>query len=857
MTRNTPKFALAALSMLLACVSAQAQYPALTTEISPEHPLFLFAVTPAPSPDGAAYAAEVAEAWETLPADLKPFSVLQVSAPAQPVAERMAFYNALLPAVQAAGIPVAVGIDGDSVAQHLRPDDLEALLQAYAVIRGAYSRAPRFDRYPAPGDWPGLDPAHAWLIDLIERSARYGRFLHLPLGDIHWPRMMSDPNARPVYDKFVACRDYVLPGVWTRGAHVLPQQSALMGLWLEGAVAHWSMAADARWYHDAFYLEPGKQGAMAPAPEPPAALYRLMILNGVIGGATVYAFENPAHLWVTDEPLPWENVIAPTLREVLERDAIARADFVLKNARVACQLAVAGNPQAFHANLSDIDPVLDKGLLFRAAFGGESPGLLPELSPNLSGRFWVPLLSPQASDEAKGKFASVIAAGTLTSPEIWDGALAPHPSPGGTGPAYVARVGRVTVVYHTRENEPGPQAFTVQGAPAPVRTITATREADAIVLAWPFRESDVSYSVYRRTLPSETWEPIAPGIAERSHRDVPPDPQGTYAYTVTALTNEAEDFSGEVGLHEYLLFSAVESRIAEEVVLSPAVAQAQSVPKEMKGLPAVAAPPSVVVEPPATEPMPEPTPAPQPDAPAPEVAPATESPAPVEAAPPAEAAPAPAAEAMPEAAAPPAETTPAPAEAAPAAPAPTPPPAPPATDAPAETPPVDPAQTEQAVRDEATAAIQERLAALQKVFSTPDIEGVMAVYAADYADPQGWGHQYVRRAYRWFFQRYRMPRMRYQVRAWNHDAFETEGKITCRVWIQLTGYAVSDPSGQWADVRANLPVDPAQEIEMTWAQRDGFWRIITTSPALPNFHDLLRPSVGPYDGYAPGPDEPK
>jgi len=102
-----------------------------------------------------------------------------------------------------------------------------------------------------------------------------------------------------------------------------------------------------------------------------------------------------------------------------------------------------------------------------------------------------------------------------------------------------------------------------------------------------------------------------------------------------------------------------------------------------------------------------------------------------------------------------------------------------------------------------------------------------------------------------------MPRLRYQVRAWNHDAFETEGKVTCRAWIQLTGYAVSDPSGQWADVRVSLPADPAQEIEMTWAQRDGLWRIIATTPALPNFHDLLRPSAGPYDGYAPGPDEPK
>ncbi len=369
----------------------------MTTEISPEHPLFLFAVTAPASLDGAAYAAELNEAWETLPEAFKPYSVLAVRAPSASVAERVAFYQALLATTQSAAIPVSIALDGDTVAQHLRPDDAEALFEAFTVIRGAHTSAPRFDVYPRPGAWPGLDPGHAVLIDLIERAARYGRFLHLPLDEIHWPRMMADPHARPVYDKLLACKDYVLPGVLTRGQHVLPQQAAVMGLWLEGAAKHWGMAADTRWHHDAHFLSPGHYGVQEAPPAPPTALYRLMILNGAIGGASVYAFPEPSHLWATDEPLAWENAIAPTLLELLERGAIAREDFVLKNARVACQLVAAGNPEAFHVNLSDIDPVLDKGLLFRAAYGGEHPGYIPELSPNISGRFWVPLLSPHAS----------------------------------------------------------------------------------------------------------------------------------------------------------------------------------------------------------------------------------------------------------------------------------------------------------------------------------------------------------------------------------------------------------------------------------------------------------------------------
>jgi hypothetical protein len=754
----------------------------LTTEISPDHPLFLFSVTPPASGDPAAYLPEVTEAWETLSDAYRPYAVLLVSAPPALAGDRVLFYHGILPALQTAGIPVALGIDGDAIDQHLRPDDLESLFQQYTAIRGAETRAPRFDLYPRPNTWPGIDPAHAVLIDWIERAARYGRFLQVSLGGMQWPRLMASPHARTVYDKILACKGYVLPSVWTRGDHVLPQQSALMGLWLEGATQHWGMAADARWYHDAQYLSPGVQGVLDPAAAAPGALYRLMLLSGAMGGACVYSFPNPRDLWVADEPQAWEAAIAPTLSELLARGAIARPDFVLKAARVACQLVPAGDPQTFHTNLGDIDPVLDKGLLFRAAYGGENPGVVPELSLNRSGRYWVPLLSPQAGDPAKAQFAAVPTAGTLTSPEVWDGTLAPHALPAGPGEAYVVQVGRVAFVLHTRENGDAPQPYTVIGAPAPVRAITATREAEAIALAWPFRESDVSYSVLRRTLPSEAWETLASGIAERAYRDTPPDPQATYAYSITALTNEPEDFTGNVAPREYLLFSAVESRVAEEVVMSPVLTQAQSVPHA-----------SAIV---ATAPAPEP---------APEAAPA-------------EAAPAPAPEAAP----------------------------------PAQDPAVLAEQMRAAVRE----LIAARLNEFATHFATPDIEGLMGIYAEDYADPEGWNRAYARRAWRAFFDRYRAPKMRHQVRSWNMDTFDQDGKVTMRVYLRLTGYAISDASGTQADVPAVLPLAPGSEIDIVWVQREGTWRILTTNPATPNLRDLLGYSAGPFDRFTPGADTP-
>jgi len=768
MIRAYPTAAFCAALCFLHVLQAEAQYPPLTTEISPDHPLFIFAVSPAEGMDGAAYATEISEAWETLPTDLHPFSALLISAPPAAAGERVLFYHGAVAAAQQAEIPLVLGIDGASVDQHLRPDDLESLFQQYTVIRGAETRTPRFDVYPRANTWPGTDPGHAVLIEWAERAARYGRFLHVSLGGMQWPRMMTAPMARPVYDKFVACKGYILPSVWTRGEHVIPQQASLMGLWLEGAAQHWGVSADARWFQDAHFLGAGLYGVQDPPPPAPASVYRLMLLNGAMGGSCVYAFPDPRDLWVSDNPVSWEEAIRPTLKELLERGAIARSDFVLKSARVACQLVAAGDPQSFHVNLSDIDPILDRGLLFRAAYGGENLGVIPELSPNRSGRFWVPLLSPYASDGAKGQFAAVVPAGSLTSPEIWDGTLAQHATPAGEGEAFVAQVGRAVFVYNTRENESATQGFTVSAAPAPVRGITANREADAILLAWPFRESDVSYTVLRRALPNTAWEPLVSGTAERSFRDVPPDPQATYAYSVTALTNETEPYTGQVSAQQYLLISAVESRVAEEVVLSPVLTQAQSVPVES-------------------------------------------------------AAPAPAATAAA-----------VPAEAAPAS--------------------QDPAVLAAQMREGIKGLLNERLAQLGRVFATPDIEGVMELYAEDYADPEGWTRPYVRRAFRWFFDHYRAPRMRYQVRTWNFDQYDSLGRVSMRTYIRMTGYAVSDASGTEADVRATLPHSPGSEVDITWVQREGAWRILSTNPALPNLRDLLGYSAGPYDRYVTGPD---
>jgi hypothetical protein len=304
-----------------------------------------------------------------------------------------------------------------------------------------------------------------------------------------------------------------------------------------------------------------------------------MILSGAMTGATVYSFENGDDLWYGPARRYWDESILPSLREVVDKAVIARREFVARRARVGLQLAPSGTPEDFHLNLKDIDGVFDEGNLMKAAYGLARPGQIAELVPDRGDLYWIPLLSPYAAGPALTGFEKVFAAGSIPTEEAWVQALAPFRKAHGSGTALITEVGRGIFVMNTRENIREQQPFTIDGVPVPVRKFSARRDGNTVILSWNFRENDLNYRVYKRVLPEANFTLLARLEQEQlQYVDSEAVPDQEVAYAVTALTDDREPLQGVLDYGEYRTYSVNESRIAEEVVLTPLLASADSAP---------------------------------------------------------------------------------------------------------------------------------------------------------------------------------------------------------------------------------------------------------------------------------------
>lgn len=571
---------------VLFCFSAAgAEYPPLAVEISPEHPLLLFQDLPAQRSDPQRHREHVQGAWAQIPESLQTNSMIKIEAPGEGEAAYR-HLTTVLDTLQEQQIPTVVHLTSEPQRTALaQPADkareqLEALLRAHTMAKGVEITGLDFRFYSSPRMQDGQTPAViAWLSMVIDTAARYGRFVYLPMDELQWARLMSNTACTPLYQQILQCRDYVIPACLTRGDHVVGNQSAVMGLWLEGAASNWGVAADARWYADAGYAGPGKFGAASGPDVAPSSLYRAMILSGAMTGATVFSFENGDDLWYGPARRYWDEAIFLSLREVVDKAVIARREFVAKRARVGLQLAPSTTPEDFHLNLKDIDGVLDEGNLMKAAYGLARPGQIAELIPDRGDLYWIPLLSPHATGASISAFEKVIAVGSIPTAEAWTQTLAPFRHAHGSGKAFVTEVGRGIFVMNTQENVREQQPFTIDGVPVPIRKFSARREGSTVVLSWSFREDDLNYRVYKRVLPETSFTPVA--LLEQDqlqYVDGEAAADQTIAYAVTALTDNREPLQGVLDYGEYRTYSVNESRIAEEVVLTPLLANAESQP---------------------------------------------------------------------------------------------------------------------------------------------------------------------------------------------------------------------------------------------------------------------------------------
>lgn len=585
----------AAALALCATVPAFAQLPPPCVEIGPEHPLFIFQDTGGDLADAAAYAQHVVQVWASLPNDLKSFSAIQVEARGPDAASRNQWYRGLLVPLQDAETPVVLRLADEDPRRMFPLDRAEELLREFTCVKGVQAVGLPFEEYYEFGsdDPHGTPPVVRWLVDAIDLSARYGRFIAIELDRIRWPRVMSNTWCGPLREKMRACAAYVLPIVRCRGPHTIPQTSALLGAWLDGMTAQWGVGPDSRWYGDALFSAPGVFGVSEPPAKMPSALYRAMILNGSMTGAAVYSFAPDADLWFGASPAHWNEAIYPTLRDLIDKGLIARQDIVKRKARVAYELAPARTAEEFHLNLRDIDGVLDAGFLMRGVYGMERPGQVPELIPNTGRFYWVPILPAGSASATSGAFDAVVKPGAQASPEAWTELLGKYPQADGEGTAFITNVGRGIFVMHTAENRYEQQTFRLPAVPAAVRQFKAERQdtpgAAGVMVSWAFREGDLSYRVHKRVPPEARWTVVVNGSEERKYLDAAADPAQTIAYTITALTDDKEPFEGVVDYGEYLALSNVESRIAEEVTIGPLLGVAQSKPIEKPQ----AAPPNV------------------------------------------------------------------------------------------------------------------------------------------------------------------------------------------------------------------------------------------------------------------------
>ena len=135
-------------------------------------------------------------------------------------------------------------------------------------------------------------------------------------------------------------------------------------------------------------------------------------------------------------------------------------------------------------------------------------------------------------------------------------------------------------------------------------------------------------------------------------------------------------------------------------------------------------------------------------------------------------------------------------------------------------------------------AVLDSFLELIRAFEAKDLDRLMSYYDPDYRDSNGYSTEYVRRAWLWWFQRTVIPYVVAQVRTWDMSR-AAEGLISFTAWNRFRGTIVWDePFGNHGRVR--IPRHDGDRVTWTWKRSaDGKWKVVGTSPALPNFGEML------------------
>jgi hypothetical protein len=591
-------FAFAALLAVLNCALASVPPGCKPPElvITREHPLIILY--------GAGPAELIVKQWEDMQPDIRPYCVVSLLPSSLDIRERLELWRRSLRVLQKHRIPIVLDVCGDEAWWTTPLWVIETLLKEFPCIKVVQIAEMRCAFY---SDFAGeLDmaiPANLrYLAELIKMCGRYGKHLSLQI-QADMPHLGSDKLTGPLRNLLRTYKDYFLPQNECITPWHYAAQCTTCGLWLAGYCANWGMEPQWWWFTkgESFFIKPGVFGVEDDPPQDEtvfaaqARLYRAFIIEGALMGATVFSIEPPGDIWRDGhrDVRTWDNVIYPTLRQIIDQKLIATREEVIKSAKVAYLMNECSTLHQYDQMLDDIDFEVGTGYLAQAAYGFLYRHLMKEMIPDTGGRYYfIPLLPVGSPRSLLTKFEKIIHPGESTSVEGYREILNRYYPPTENsadglprGRAFVMKCGRAIALMQSRENLYERQPFAVE-VPRWATGLRAEAVDDGIRLTWDGDPQAKSYRVWKRIAGAKVypeWELMKDGVRSNSCLLAGVE-SGTFG--VTAVTTAKKLLEGTLNYVEYLLFRADESPIVEQLVVAKDTQRTERISWTDESLPA-------------------------------------------------------------------------------------------------------------------------------------------------------------------------------------------------------------------------------------------------------------------------------
>jgi len=524
----------------------------IRTEISASHPLFVIMAPHWPAEDHQENKRLFLEYWEQLDDELRPYVTVQIDGHIQ---DRFRRIEVLLPAAQAAGIPVTVQIQSNNGESWntLPLSSVKRYVDTYSCIVGLQITEASQRTFVVHG----LDPEHAmgrnarYLRDATRLCGEYGLFMSWQEMGENLVAVGCSANNEALFETICEYGEYVIPTHAMNGA-VSKYMGHLggMGLWLSGATDQWGVEGQSWYWHDCGYGTPGQctGGSLAM----PGGIYATMYLLGASAGASVFSVEPGSDFWV-GETKDW---IESTFKRILnERLIPSRADMVAKTP-VVYHMSLCEKPIDFHKISADLDFDRHEGKLIRGTYGVFDRARDAEMIPNTPRYGWIPVLPAKTPDWVLHQFDRVIRTGEISSVEHATEIANEHFPEVDRGTAWSYVAGPLAVAANTHENWFVPETVKLTVPKRPTNARVA-QTSDGWSLEWDPSEGDQGYHVWRLRNDREerlTDEPVTQAtfaLDEATDGDL---------FAVSAITSAEETIEGTLHLHQFLILSRRESR---------------------------------------------------------------------------------------------------------------------------------------------------------------------------------------------------------------------------------------------------------------------------------------------------------